>query len=89
MERLDELHRSTLVDQPWRPLRGAVIAERRMVAATLVDSVPVSNRRTPRTPPAPPPKPPSSTTHAETQTPAPRPVPASSDPLEQLAGGWD
>jgi hypothetical protein len=84
MERLDELHRVTLVDQPWRP-RSAVIAERRMTAATLVDDVPVANRRSPRTPPAPPPKPPSS----EAQTRAPRPAPASSDPLEQLAAGWD
>jgi hypothetical protein len=87
MERLDELHRSTLVDQPWRPLRGAVIAERRMIAATLVDNIPVANRRTPRTPPAPPPRPPSSTTHAQPRTATPRPAPASSDPLEQLAAG--
>ena len=71
MERLDELHRATLVDQPWQPLRGAVIAERRMIAATLVDTVPVGNRRAPRTPPAPPPRPMSSrrqTRNASTPT---------------------
>ena len=84
MERLDELHRATLVDQPWRPLRGAVIAERRMIAATLVDNVPVGNRRAPRTPPAPPPKPMSSTAQPETPAPA---LPATSDPLELLARG--
>ncbi len=83
MERLDELHRATLVDQPWGPLRGAVIAERRMIVATLVDSVPVANRRSPRTPPAPPPRPVSLTTQSE----SPAPAPASSDPLEQLARG--
>ncbi len=83
MERLDELHRATLVDQPWRPLRGAVIAERRMIAATLIDNVPVGNRRAPRTPPAPPPRPMLSTAQSETRAPAP----ATSDPLEQLARG--
>ena len=83
MERLDELHRATLVDQPWRPLRGAVIAERRMIAATLVDNVPVGNRGGPRTPPAPPPRPMSPATQAET----PAPEPATSDPLEELARG--
>ena len=83
MERLDELHRGTLVDQPWRPLRGAVIAERRMIAATLVDDVPVGIRRAPRTPPAPPPRPMLSTAQSETP-PAPAPT---SDPLEQLARG--
>jgi len=83
MERLDELHRATLVDQPWRPLRGAVIAERRMIAATLVDNVPVGSRRAPRTPPAPPPKPISSTAQPETRS----PEPATSDPLELLARG--
>ena len=82
MERLDELHRVTLVDQPWRP-RSAVIAERRMIAATLVDDVSVGNRRDPRTPPAPPPRPILSTAQSETRGPAP----ASSDPLEQLAWG--
>ena len=45
MERLEEVHRATLVDQPWQPLRGAVVAERRMIAATVVDAVPVSNHR--------------------------------------------
>jgi hypothetical protein len=82
MERLDELHRATLVDQPWRP-RSAVIAERRMTAATLVDNVPVGNLRAPRTPPAPPPKPMSSTAQPETRA----PEPATSDPLELLARG--
>ncbi len=80
MERLDELHRATLVDQPWQPLRGAVIAERRMIAATLIDNVSVGNRRTPRTPPAPPPRPTSSTTQSETRA----PEPATSDPLDPL-----
>jgi hypothetical protein len=83
MERIDELQRATLVDQPWQPLRGAVIAERRMIAATLIENVPVGNRRAPRTPPAPPPKPTSSTTQSETSA----PEPADSDPLEELARG--
>ena len=81
MERLDELDRATLVDPLWRPLRGAVVAERRMIAATLVDSVPAGNRKIPRTPPAPPPKPP--TPRTET----PQPEPYADDPLEQLARG--
>ncbi len=86
MERLDELQRATLVDQPWRPLRGAVVAERRMIAATLIDNVPVGNRRSPRTPPAPPPRPTSSTAQSETRAPAPE-IFDPFDPLEQLARG--
>ena len=92
MERLDELQRATLVDQSWRPLRGAVIAERRMIAATLIDNVSVGNRRAPRTPPAPPPRPESSP--ARSETPAPEPAIFDlldplypPDPLEQLARG--
>ena len=82
MERLDELNRATLVDPLWRPLRGAVVAERRMIAATLVDSVPAASRKIPRTPPAPPPKPPTPRTEIEQS-----PEPYTDDPLEQLARG--
>ena len=82
MERLDELNRATLVDPLWRPLRGAVVAERRMIAATLVDTLPAGSRKIPRTPPAPPPKPP------RTEVVAPQPEPYTyEDPLEQLARG--
>ncbi len=83
MDRLDELHRATLVDEPWQPLRGAVVAQRRMIAATLVDALPGMNQRSPRTPPAPPPRPTSPATDSESRS----PEPARSDPLEQLARG--
>ncbi len=82
MERLEEVHRATLVE-PRRPLRGAVIAERRMIAATLIDALPVMDQRSPRTPPAPPPRP----TSPATDSGSPSPEPATSDPLEQLARG--
>ena len=83
MERLDEVQRATLVGPIWR-LRGAVIAERRMIAATLTDQVPVITQAGPRTPPAPPPRPqPAQRTHTAT----PPPAPTTHDPLQELAEG--
>ena len=83
MERLDELQRATLVDQPWQPLRGAVIAERRMIAATLIDNVSVGNRRS--SPHASCPAAPADVAGGGLRNAAPEP--AISDPLEQLARG--
>jgi hypothetical protein len=80
MERLEEVHRATLVE-PWQPLRGAVVAQRRMIAATLVDALPLMDQKRPRTPPAPPPRP---TSPADSESHSPEP---DSDPLEQLARG--
>ena len=76
MEPLDESHHATLVDPIWR-LRGAVIAERRQVAATLTDGLQAVTRKSPRTPPAPPPKPQPRQVETEADD--------DSDPLQELA----
>ena len=85
-------HRLELVDvirrvrNRWRmklALRGAVVAERRLIAATLVDNVPTATRKIPRTPPAPPPTPQTPRTEVE----APELEPYTEDPLQELARG--